>query len=216
MGALLGLPRSADAADNLLLSYAMRAISTLGNRQGMTMRPAFWGAIVLLVSGSPAFACGTERWPVKTGTDKDARSVAKPAQATSIAGLMSIVDPESPTQKVCCSLSGRVIHVSRSTAMANSNVDRGAPGDLSAGRGAVSERSEGCRVGTAGAADPKGDTWRATAQASSGHLRDPRLHPACHQAVRQGLGRELIKLLICNARWSLQREGQGRSFRDRE
>ena len=56
----------------------------------MTMRPAFWGAIVLLVSGSPAFACGTERWPVKTGTDRDARSVANLSKASSIAGLMSI------------------------------------------------------------------------------------------------------------------------------
>ena len=45
---------------------------------------------MLLVSGSPAFACGTERWPVKTGTDRDARSVANLSKASSIAGLMSI------------------------------------------------------------------------------------------------------------------------------
>jgi hypothetical protein len=58
---------------------------------------------VLLVSGSPAFACGTERWPAKTSTDRDVRSVANLPKATSIAGLMSIVaataDPESLTQK---------------------------------------------------------------------------------------------------------------------
>src|SRR6202171_666714 len=40
--------------------------------------------------------------------------------------------------------------------MANSNVDRGAPRDLPARRQGVSERSEGCGMGAAGAADPAG------------------------------------------------------------
>jgi hypothetical protein len=45
------------------------------------------GAIALLVSGSAAFACGTERWPVKTGTDRDAGSVANFPKPTTIAQL---------------------------------------------------------------------------------------------------------------------------------
>ena len=48
--------------------------------------------------------------------------------------------------------------------MANSDVDRGAPSDLSAGGQWLSKRYEGCGVGTAGAADPAGAAWRATAQ----------------------------------------------------
>jgi transposase len=34
-----------------------------------------------------------------------------------------------------------------------------------------------------------------------GHLRYPRLHPACLQAACQGGGCELNKLPVCNARW---------------
>jgi hypothetical protein len=41
--------------------------------------------------------------------------------------------------------------------MANGNVDGGAPSDLSAGGGRISERSAGCGVGAAGAADPRAD-----------------------------------------------------------
>jgi transposase len=48
--------------------------------------------------------------------------------------------------------------------MANGNVDGGAPLDLSAGGGRISERSAGCRVGAARAADPQGVAGRATAQ----------------------------------------------------
>jgi hypothetical protein len=44
------------------------------------MGRAILGAIALLVSGSAAFACGTERWPVKTGTDRDAGSVDQSLQ----------------------------------------------------------------------------------------------------------------------------------------
>jgi len=40
--------------------------------------------------------------------------------------------------------------------MADGHVDGGAPSDLSAGGRRVSERSEGCGVGAAGAADPAG------------------------------------------------------------
>jgi hypothetical protein len=60
------------------------------------MRSAIWGAVVLLVSGSAALACGTERWPVKTGTDRDAGSVANLPTETTIAELVSIVPPNHP------------------------------------------------------------------------------------------------------------------------
>ena len=63
------------------------------------MRRAILGMIVLLVSGSAAFACGTERWPVKIGTDGDARSVANLPKATSIAELMSIAAPAHPERR---------------------------------------------------------------------------------------------------------------------
>ena len=48
--------------------------------------------------------------------------------------------------------------------MANSDVDRGAASDLPTGGRWVSERSKGCGVGTAGAADPQGVARGATAQ----------------------------------------------------
>src|SRR5271155_5222338 len=65
--------------------------------------------------------------------------------------------------------------------MANGNVDGGAPPDLSAGGGRVSERSAGCRVGAAGAADPWSNTRRATAQ--DGHAGSDERHslPAAHR-----------------------------------
>jgi hypothetical protein len=48
--------------------------------------------------------------------------------------------------------------------MVNGDVDGGAPSDLSAGGQRLSERSEGCEVGTASAADPLGVAGWATAQ----------------------------------------------------
>src|SRR5271168_3959324 len=65
--------------------------------------------------------------------------------------------------------------------MANGNVDGGAPPDLSAGGGRISERSAGCRVGAAGAADPWSNTRRATAQ--DGHAGSDERHslPAAHR-----------------------------------
>jgi hypothetical protein len=65
--------------------------------------------------------------------------------------------------------------------MANGYVDGGAPPDVSAGGGRISERSAGCRVGAAGAADPQGITGRATAQ--DGHAGGDERHslPAAHR-----------------------------------
>jgi len=50
------------------------------------------------------------------------------------------------------------------TVMANGYVGTGAPPDLSAGGGRLAERSGGCGVGAAGAADPAGIARRASAQ----------------------------------------------------
>ena len=50
------------------------------------------------------------------------------------------------------------------TVMVNGDVDGGAPSDLSAGGQRLSERSEGCGVVAAGAADPQGVAGRALAQ----------------------------------------------------
>jgi hypothetical protein len=57
------------------------------------MGRAILGALALLVSGSAALACGTERWPVKTGTDRDAGSVVNLPKPTTIAQLRLIVPP---------------------------------------------------------------------------------------------------------------------------
>jgi hypothetical protein len=63
------------------------------------MRRAVLGAIMLLVSGSAAFACGAERWPVKVGTDRDGRKVANLPRATTIAQLTSITAPAHPESR---------------------------------------------------------------------------------------------------------------------
>ena len=65
----------------------------------MKMRRAVLGAIVLLASASAASACGTERWPVKVGTDRDARNVGTSPQVTTIAQLRSIAAPARPNSR---------------------------------------------------------------------------------------------------------------------
>jgi hypothetical protein len=60
------------------------------------MRRAVLGAIALIASVSSAVACGTERWPVKVGTDKDAAKVATLPQPTTIAELASVTAPARP------------------------------------------------------------------------------------------------------------------------
>jgi hypothetical protein len=66
------------------------------------MHRAVWGFIAFLASGCvvcAALACGTERWPVKVGTDRDARKVANLPQATTIAQLISITAPIHPESR---------------------------------------------------------------------------------------------------------------------
>src|SRR5262249_5689449 len=60
------------------------------------MRRAILGAIALVVSGSAALACGTERWPVKTGTDRDAASVVNLPKPITVTQLGSVVAPARP------------------------------------------------------------------------------------------------------------------------
>ena len=63
------------------------------------MRRAIWGAIALLVSASSALACGTERWPVKTGADRDAARVANFPKPATVAQLGSIPAPAHPERR---------------------------------------------------------------------------------------------------------------------
>ena len=68
--------------------------------------------------------------------------------------------------------------------MANGDVDGGAPSDLSAGGRRLSERSEGWRVGAAGAADPQGVAGRATAQ--DRHAGGDERHSICCAPAARG------------------------------
>ena len=63
------------------------------------MRRAILGAIALLMSAYSVLACGTERWPVKIGTDRDATRVANFPQPTTIVQLGSIPAPAHPEQR---------------------------------------------------------------------------------------------------------------------
>jgi hypothetical protein len=54
---------------------------------------------MMLASASAAFACGTERWSVKVGTDRDARNVATSPQVTTIVQLRSIAAPRRPNSR---------------------------------------------------------------------------------------------------------------------
>lgn len=60
------------------------------------MRRVTLGFIALLASVSLAFACGTERWPVKVGTDKDAAKVALSAEDSTVSKLIELHAPNNP------------------------------------------------------------------------------------------------------------------------
>ncbi len=60
------------------------------------MRRAIMGALALVLSSSAALGCGTERWPVKTGTDRDAAGVANFPTPTTVAQLGSVIAPAHP------------------------------------------------------------------------------------------------------------------------
>ena len=69
------------------------------DQRGDKMCRAVLGAIMLLASASAAFACGTERWPVKAGTDRDASKVATSPQMATIAQLRLIAAPARPNSR---------------------------------------------------------------------------------------------------------------------
>src|SRR5712691_8444086 len=54
------------------------------------------GFVLLLFCVGLGLACGTERWPVKTGTDRDANKVDTTPQQATIAQLPSIAPPINP------------------------------------------------------------------------------------------------------------------------
>ena len=53
-------------------------------------------ALALLACSSAALACGTERWPVKVGTDQDAGRVIQQPQPATIRDLVSFPAPPDP------------------------------------------------------------------------------------------------------------------------
>jgi hypothetical protein len=63
------------------------------------MRRALLGGIAFLGSVSAAFGCGTDRWPVKVGSNRDAGKVANLPQPTTIAELISIAAPARPNSR---------------------------------------------------------------------------------------------------------------------
>src|SRR5438132_8457312 len=63
------------------------------------MRRIIFGFLALLASGCAALACGTERWPVKVGTDRDAIKVATSPQVATIAQLRLIAAPAHPNSR---------------------------------------------------------------------------------------------------------------------
>ena len=64
---------------------------------GGAMRATFAAALAaFFLSTAGALACGQERWPVKTGTDDDVRSVILAPRLTTIAALHAIPAPADP------------------------------------------------------------------------------------------------------------------------
>ena len=63
------------------------------------MRRTILGFIALLASECAALACGTERWPVKVGNDRDVARVSDAPQAATIAQLIAIPAPSHPLSR---------------------------------------------------------------------------------------------------------------------
>jgi hypothetical protein len=57
------------------------------------------GLAAVLTTTTIAFACGTERWAVKTGTDRDAGNVATEPETATIADLTAINSPHNPNSR---------------------------------------------------------------------------------------------------------------------
>jgi hypothetical protein len=69
------------------------------HKKGATMRRIVLIPLFVLISLSVAFACGTERWSVKTGTDRGVAQVNSEPQATTIDDLSSINAPRNPNSR---------------------------------------------------------------------------------------------------------------------
>jgi hypothetical protein len=65
----------------------------------MTLRRSALTVVVFFTSVSIALACGTERWAVKIGTDRDADKVNMTAEDTTIAELSDLRPPPSPNTR---------------------------------------------------------------------------------------------------------------------
>jgi hypothetical protein len=63
------------------------------------MRRIILACSIVIVSGSIVLACGKERWPVKTGADRDAGDVNASAQASTIAELTNLAAPPNPNSR---------------------------------------------------------------------------------------------------------------------
>ena len=69
-------------------------------------------ALALLIDTTcTALACGTERWPVKTGTDDDAASVDLTPQDASVASLIQIQPPQHPKSRDSTRFAPTELHV---------------------------------------------------------------------------------------------------------
>jgi hypothetical protein len=63
------------------------------------MRRIILAIFIVFCSLSIALACGTERWPVKTGADRDVGSVNTDPQATTISDLTNLAAPPNPNSR---------------------------------------------------------------------------------------------------------------------
>src|SRR5258708_20925163 len=65
----------------------------------MIFRRSALGVFVLFVSANLALACGTERWAVKIGADRDAGKVNLTPEDTTIAELSDLRVPPNPNTR---------------------------------------------------------------------------------------------------------------------
>lgn len=63
------------------------------------MRRIILAVFIIFCSLTVAFACGKERWPVKTGADRDAGNVTTDPQASTIAELTDLHAPPNPNSR---------------------------------------------------------------------------------------------------------------------
>jgi hypothetical protein len=63
------------------------------------MRRTELGALIIIASAATAFACGTERWAVKTATDPDAAQVTTDPEPATIGELTALPAPADPNSR---------------------------------------------------------------------------------------------------------------------